>query len=306
MTMEQSEIQEYTDEVAKILNETEEKPVRQIRLMVEHLGREWVAKMLEETHKIEEKGGMKIENRKRRRTIGGVFFYISKGKMTDEQRALVFPHSGPGGKVVKWEERHDYVDKLMDKGEHGKMRHVNITLSGRPGEVIEEDHSIITTISHVHKKTPMPKGVPNPPEDPVIYTVYMSKRHWNEVVESLNEFKGDRLIVEGTVTLDNDTETIAVHAIRVSTRRLEKAAQQSADANQKNEKTGKAEKKDQADKKPKATAPSKLEKLYSAAEKLRERITDMEAKGQRGVNMTKQLLRNTEKQIEALEKSQSS
>ena len=50
------------------------------------------------------------------------------------------------------------------------------------------------------------------------------------------------------------------------------------------------------------TASSKLEKLYSAAETLRERIADMEAKGKGGVAMTKKLLKNTEKQIEALEK----
>jgi len=305
MTMEQSEIQEYTAEVAKILNETEEKPLRQIELMVEHLGREWVEKMLEETKKIEEKGGMKIENGKRRRTIGGVFFYIAKGKMNEEEKGKVFPNYGQKGKVIEWEERHEYVDQLLDKGEHGEMRYVMITLQGRPGEVIEEDHSIITTISHVHKQTPMPKGVPQPPEEPIIYTVYMSKRHWTDVAESLAEYKGDRMIVEGTLTMDTETDTLAVHATRVSTRRLDKAAQQSADAKQKNNQK-KPEKKEKSEDKPKATATSKLEKLYSAAEKLRERITDMEAKGQRGVNMTKQLLRNTEKQIEALEKSQSS
>ena len=44
----------------------------------------------------------------------------------------------------------------------------------------------------------------------------------------------------------------------------------------------------------------KLSKLEAAAETLRERIAEMEAKGQKGIKMTRTLLTNTENQIEKL------
>lgn len=44
-----------------------------------------------------------------------------------------------------------------------------------------------------------------------------------------------------------------------------------------------------------------LKKLQTAAETLRQRIAEMEVKGQKGVKMTRTLLKKTEKQIAALE-----
>ncbi|MGB7339758.1 MAG: hypothetical protein WBC91_12765 [Phototrophicaceae bacterium] len=315
MTMDTAEIQAYTAEIAKMLGEKDDKPISQIAAMVEHIGREFVQTRVDETNKIEEAGGMKTDDGKRRRTKGGVFFYLCKGKMTDEQRAVIFPHFGQKGRVVEWEERHEFIDDLVDDEDlQGNMRYVTIHLHGRPGKVVKEDHSIMTTIKHVHKKTPLPKGVPHPPLTPTIYTVYMSRKHWEGVEESINEYKSDRLIIEGTLFYDGETESIAVFANSVTTRRIEKLANKA-----KNEDAPEASKNDTAssneasasaqaepEENEPVTADSKLEKLYSAAEKLRSRIAEMEEKGQRGVNMTKQLLRNTEKQIEVLEKSKAS
>ena len=44
-----------------------------------------------------------------------------------------------------------------------------------------------------------------------------------------------------------------------------------------------------------------LKKLQTAAETLRQRLAEMEARGQKGIKMTKTLLKNTEKQIKALQ-----
>ena len=46
---------------------------------------------------------------------------------------------------------------------------------------------------------------------------------------------------------------------------------------------------------------NELKKLQTAAETLRQRIAKMEAKEQKGVKVTKTLLKNTKKQIKALE-----
>ena len=113
----------------------------------------------------------------------------------------------PKGKVIEWEERQDYVDDLIDTAEHGEMRYVNITLHGRPGKTIIEDNSVITTISHTHKQSPFPKGVPHPPEEATVYTVYIGIRQWNAVIEEIEAYSGDRLIIDGTVFWDADTES---------------------------------------------------------------------------------------------------
>ncbi|GAB5490901.1 MAG: hypothetical protein Phog2KO_11160 [Phototrophicaceae bacterium] len=303
--MEKQEIRDYAQEVAKILGENDEQPVSQIEQLVEHLGRDFVQEQLEETQKIEEKGGLKTDDNKRRRTMGGVFFYLVKGKMDESIRQKIFPNFGKTEKAksLTWEERQDYVDDLIDEAEHGAMRHVMITLQGRPGKTIIEGNSVITTISHTHKESPYPKGVPQPPEETMVYTVYIGIRQWNGVIAELEEYQGDSLVVEGSLFWDADTETIAVFAQAVTTRRLQKQARRASE--KKAPPPTKAEaKKVEAEEKPKVTASSKLEKLYAAAETLRERIADMEAKGKGGVAMTKKLLKNTEKQIATLEKHQ--
>lgn len=302
--MEKQEIREYAQEVAKALDENDEQPISQIEQLIEHLGRDFVQQHLEEAQKIEEKGGIKTDDNKRKRTLGGSFFYIIKPKMDEDIRQQIFPNFGKKekGKIIDWENRQDYLDDLLDEGEHGLMHFATVTLQGRPGKVVIDGNSVITTISHEHKTTPYPKGVPQPPENSTVYTVYMGIRQWNGVTESLEEYSGDRLVVEGNILWDADNDSIAVFAKRVSTRRLEKQARREREAQAPAQKVVEAQ--PVPEETPKPTATTKLEKLYSAAQTLRDRIADMEAKGKGGVAMTKKLLATTEKQIEALEKYQ--
>lgn len=314
-TMPQEEIQEVALEIARQLDEENEAPLNQIKLLVEHCGKEFVEAILEETNKIEEKGGILTDDKKRRRTKGGVFFYLIKGKIEADVRQIVFPNFGQQtkGTVIEWEERLEHVQSLLEEGTHGTMRYVSITLNGRPGQVYVKDNSVILTITHLHNQTPLPKGVPHPPEAKTLYIVYMSIRHWEAVEETINTYKHDRLIIEGTCFMDPETDSIAVFATRVTTRRLEKmerrAQQQAEDASETTE-TGQSVTllPVSSVQVPEGTPPDaaeKLKQLYSAAETLRARIDTMEKKNQPGVAMTKKLLRTTEKQIEAIERQYS-
>jgi hypothetical protein len=157
----------------------------------------------------------------------------------------------------------------------------------------------------------------------------MAHKQWETVTESLEKYKNDRLLVEGTLFYDKETETLAVLATRVSTKRMDKLARrEEEDTDKPDAKPQKEDSKKQAKQSkplspqkparpmpqlkpqieiniPAGTPPDvadKLKQLYSAAETLRERIASMEKKGQSGVAMTKKLLMNTEKQIETLEK----
>ncbi len=316
MNMQPEQLEAQTKEIAAALNETAETPVQQISQILEHMGADFVQELLAEVEKIEADGGLLTDDGSRRRTKGGVFFYLAKGKMPADARQQVFPNFGQRGKVVEWDERQEYVQKLIDADNHGEMRYVTITLHGRPGEVVVEDNSVITTIAHEHRQTPLPRGVPHPPDAPTYYTVYMAAKQWETVEHTLKKYKADRLIVEGTCFLDQETGSISVHAMRVTTKRLEKINRQ-AEGDDKspkaeNHKPGTGDAKPAAKKEAVAGNPEpasapqassdKLETLKQAAATLRAKIADMEAKGQPGVNMTKRLLQNTEKQIQALEK----
>lgn len=328
------ELQTYADEVAKQLGETKEQPVRQIELIVEHMGKAFTEKHLAETLKIEEKGGMKTEDGKRRRTIGGVFFYIVKGKLNAEQKQLIFPNSPQSGGGIKWDERMEHVASLLEKAddEHGQLRYVNVTLNGFIKDVIKKDYTVVTTIRHVHETTPLPKGVPQPPKEPVLYMVYMGLRQWEPVEKALQKNPNDRVIIEGSAFLDFETKTFAVLAQTLTTKQLEKQARKKSKKTPDAAATESKEQKKKPEKKEKAASPqaakqdsknakaekaqasankngasqdiaARLEKLHNAAQIYREKIASMEAEGKSSaIALTKRLLKNTEKEIANLEK----
>ncbi len=65
--------------------------LKKIRQIVETCGVEQARAWLQETHTIEASGGLMINNGERRRTPGGVFFYLVKGRISKELRKQLFP-----------------------------------------------------------------------------------------------------------------------------------------------------------------------------------------------------------------------
>lgn len=316
MSMTPEEIQSYTQEVAQALGETDTMPMSQIAQIIEAMGRDFVKENLEKTEEIEAGDGIKTDDGKRRRTKGGVFFYLVKGKMESDIRKQIFPNFGkrPKTPVVAWEKRQDFIDDLIAADEAGNMRYVQVTLHGRPGKIVTEGDTVMTTIQHTHKETPLPRGVPHPPQDQAtFYTVYLAKKQWEEVEATLKQYRADRMIVEGTLFYDQATQSVAVMGTKVTTRRQLKDAKKERDAAADQAAIAGEHADDEAlvsnmlpgvpvpDGMP-ADVASKLSKLHQAAETYRKKIADMEAKGQKGISMTKTLLRNTEKQIEVLER----
>ena len=56
------------------------------------MGAAFAHELLHETQAIEAAGGLFLERENRRRTIGGVFFYLSRKRMTKPQRGKVFAY----------------------------------------------------------------------------------------------------------------------------------------------------------------------------------------------------------------------
>jgi len=76
--------------IAKALGETDEVPLTQITGVVGALGEETSLKLLEETKAIEAKGGMMLPDGSRRRSPGGVFFFLSRQQLSVDDKHRIF------------------------------------------------------------------------------------------------------------------------------------------------------------------------------------------------------------------------
>jgi len=82
--------EETVSTITKALGESDEIPLTQIRGVVRVLGEEVSLKLLEETKHIEDKGGMMLPDASRKRTPGGVFFFLARQKLSHEDKLVIF------------------------------------------------------------------------------------------------------------------------------------------------------------------------------------------------------------------------
>lgn len=322
------QIQEHAQKFAEGLGETDGKPIGQIGLLIEKCGLDFVKKLAEETDKVEAKDGIKTHDGKRRRTKGGVFFFLAKGRMDPKIRQEIFPNFGKhaDGNItpigIEWTARKEYIKPLAE--EPGQVNNLDIKLIGRLGKVHIEGGTVMTVVEQKQVKSPpYPKGVPpfEDVEEITYYYVFMSLKHWQTVEESLKD-ETDMIIVEGTAVFDTELNGISILSTRVTTKLLERqkrlnAAQKSKEKGKKGKAKAKQDDGEKSQTQPKSPAKTtsvsdlgnvpqsvadKLKQLHSAADTLRQKITTMEADGKTsGLNMTHRLLEQTEKQIATLE-----
>ena len=233
--MSQEEIRLLARQIAEELGETEKIPLVQIATIIEKCGIEFAQARLAETKAIEAEGGMMLRDQSRRRTPGGVFFKLVRRNMTNAEVKKIFaPYYGSGNKTnakkkvakaalvlpkLEWAERSAVIQRLLH--EKGVLTTVKVTLIGRPGE-IDTSHKdvVITTMSHIARSASFPKGVPQPPEKPTLYTVYISAKQWQKVKDSITDPE-DALIIEGTCAYDEEIGGIAVFVMNLTSKLLE-------------------------------------------------------------------------------------
>lgn len=86
--------QKVVDKIALVLGETEEVPLRQLSTMVMLCGTNFAEALLEETEIIESGEGIPTKDRTRRRTKGGVFFYLARFRMAKPLRTIIYNRKG--------------------------------------------------------------------------------------------------------------------------------------------------------------------------------------------------------------------
>lgn len=225
-----------SDEIADILQETLPGPREKISLMVQYAGLDFARRVTEETFEIWDLGGMLVDNGTRRRTLGGIFFFLAKQQMTDEVRRKVFPplfppkekrpasdkpQASPLPPELIWEEREELLKALLT--ESGAAQSNKITLSGRPQRVDNRKGYVVFRMADNVKQPALPRGVPRVLEalGSAIYTVYAVPKQWKKVEAAL-KIPEDVLIIEGTCAYDAQMPGIVIFANALTTRALQR------------------------------------------------------------------------------------
>ena len=295
------------------LGETTAEPIEQIGQLIAKCGLEFVEKIIAETEATEAAGGMITHDRKRRRSKGGVFFYLAKGQMDAGLRGEIFPNFGKGGDGsiappgIEWGDRIEPMKALG--AQPGQISGLTVTLSGRPGKLHIDGSSVMTVIEQRQVKAPpYPKGVPHfdTVDGVTVYYVFMSLRHWKRVEKALEDER-DLLVIEGSAVYDGALEGITILSTRVSTKMLDYQKRKAKSQGERKPESHPAEPRSEPDGAPAdqpdltrwpTEAIEKLQQLYSAAEKLRLKLAAMEAGDQQtSLKMTRRLLIQTENQI---------
>lgn len=232
-----------SQKIAETLGETEPGPLRTIKRVIKVLGEECALTLLEQAQQIETEGdGMLSDDGAHRRTPGGVFFKLVKNQTKPKERWAIFgpirttaePKTKP--QPLAWEECLTLVNEILKSTNKGEASSMKLTLIGRPGRVIEKGDLVITSVQSGAKIPSLPKELPQPPAEPTTYVVYIARKQWNKVKDSLNQNPEDKLIIEGYPTYDKrigQTGAMTVYAQSTTTKLLEQAKreQQKATAN---------------------------------------------------------------------------
>lgn len=204
-------LQETVFRISETLGEDDDQPIVTIERIVNRFGVDFALEVLDEALELESRGGLMVQDGTRRRSLGGVFFYLIRGRIPLKDTIKIFSElpfdRNQKAKVVR--------NLKYQKG-FGKVR---ITLIGRPGKVVEKRHFVITMIEDKSLPT-LPRGLPRVPEVPTSYMVYITHKQWRRVRDSI-QHPDDVLIVEGFARYDPELEGMAVYAMNTMTRLLQ-------------------------------------------------------------------------------------
>jgi PHAX RNA-binding domain-containing protein len=244
-TTHSQELAEVTTTIAEQLGETEAAPISQIRRAVKALGTEQALALLKETRIIEAQGGLMLPDASRRRTAGGVFFYLIRTAVPKQVRTRIFlpppqkqsdtrqpeqaaPPSAtavtqaPALPAFTWADRVAVLDEISTQ--KGMVTAVKIILVGRPGKIVDRGTCIVTKMASSSVPS-LPKGLPAVPATSTNYVVYIASKQWKKVAEAITDPE-DALILEGFPKLDSETNSIAVFVSNATTKHLQRAQKQ--------------------------------------------------------------------------------
>jgi len=228
------------NQIADELGEQDSHVRFQVLRIVKAIGRTAALAFLAKAKEIEASGGMKTNDGSRRRSIGGVYFYLVYGegivKATGErlQRPTNPKRQKPSQKdkqavappqpqitPMQWEDRLAIIDELQ-RAEKGTATTVKITLIGTLGTYKEQGTCTVGIMQASEKIPALPKGVPTPSSVKSNYVVYIGSKQWKTIIDAAKDTE-DALIIEGYPQLDIQKSVISVFATSVTSKKLQAA-----------------------------------------------------------------------------------
>jgi PHAX RNA-binding domain len=177
--------------VADVLGETDPTAVDLCRAVYQRLGAFGTWRLLQKTLDVEARGGIWLADRGRRRTTGGVFFFLAKAWLHTE--VLHVPPPRPAAPVPV--PLADAVASLPDTLTRG-VSTVKLTLIGTPGAIVDRTGYVAFKLTGPAPPT-LPKGLPTARPEPLTWIVMVSQKQWAKVAESLQSDPTTKLICEG-------------------------------------------------------------------------------------------------------------
>ena len=210
-------------ETAAQLGETTPEALDQIFRLFKLQGPEVVEACLAEALAIQASGGEQLPNGGRPRTLGGIFFRLTRARR--DAAAGRPAGAAPAGQTpparrrpMPWETRIELLPQLPVM--KGTTMSVKVMLSGRPGKVERRDGTVVLLLA-AGEAPPLPRGVPLPPAEPVPFACYLDSQQWADVEPALAD-PADMLILEGYCAGDPETGTVAVFVQSATTRGLQR------------------------------------------------------------------------------------
>lgn len=284
----QEEVDALVTELAGLLSETKRAPIKQIKKIIQYCGTDFARQVYKDTLAVEANGGMRLVKEERRRTIGGVFFFLAREKLTEEQRQVIFPpfknyqkannRSPLGIPLLNWKERIAIIETL--KTDQGEMKSMKVTLSGRPGSIEKRGDVVVTTMTDIPQPQNIPRIIPRPPNSPTLYTVYIWTKQWEKIEESMAD-PADIMLLDGVCAFDPETNSLAIFAANVYSELLNAKAKEATAAakpvKQPKQPKEAKEPKPASDKAPKAKASAPAQPQVQAKEVKKSRFEDVKS-----------------------------
>ena len=241
-------------EIAARLGETAPEPAGLIARALRLLGEERVQAIVARALEVEAAGGMMLPDGSRRRTVGGVFFYLLRTTIGQKEWYRIFrpQTTGHGGNEAHASQGAPGAPDALTNGqatvaaatpfdwatfsaaateamsERGETTTVKLTVIGKPGTVVERGDVVLVALRS-EKAPSFPKGVPAPESATVDYMVLVGRKQWGRVAEALAADPADKVLIEGYPTVRPDFAGITVHATSATTTGIQagkRAAQQ--------------------------------------------------------------------------------
>lgn len=229
--------------VDEITEKLEEPNILLTRDVIRYIGIEKAREYFEKTLQIEEEGGVIVTKGYRRRTPGGIFYWLVKEDMTKEEIRRLFPlPKRPVNKAKRnaarkarkirkqqallkemqeaWDTRADVIKDVIKSKNYGKAASIKVTMIGRPSKIIKQKGFVMTTMRGPDRWPSLPKELPNLEASKLVYLVYIGNKQWKRVAKRIKNPE-DVLIIEGYLGYEKALKKMVIFAQMVTTKLIQ-------------------------------------------------------------------------------------